>query len=179
VKGIILLADYFEDTEAITTIDILRRAEIKIDLVSLCEKTLKTQTGLNIEADFLFTDVDYKDYDFLVIPGGKAVFKTLVNLKVIDEVIKDFNGKGKLIATICAAPYLPGRLGLFKDGKYTCFPGCDEGVEGKNTRKGVTVYKNLITGKSMAYTVDFALAIVEYLEGLVKSKKIDNQIHGE
>jgi len=179
VKGIILLADYFEDTEALTTIDILRRADIKVDIVSLNKKTLETQSGLTLEAEYLFDEVNYKDYDFLVIPGGKAVFKTLVNLSVIDEVITYFNNEGKLIATICAAPFLPGRLGLFKDGKYTCFPGCDEGVEGKNTRKGVVVYKNLITGKSMAYTIDFALAIVEYLVGLVKSKKIEKSIYGE
>ena len=179
MKGIILLADYFEDTEAITTIDILRRADINIDIVSLCGKSVTTQSGLLMECEYLFEDINYQEYDFLVIPGGKAVFKTLVNMDIINEVIDHFNRENKLIATICAAPFLPGRLGLFKDGKYTCFPGCCEGVEGRNTEEGVVVYKNLITGKAMGYTVDFALEIVRYLDNNAKASKIKKSIHGE
>lgn len=179
MKGIILLADYFEDTEAITTIDILRRAEILIDVVSLCEKNVKTQNGLSIKCDYLIDEVNYEEYDFLVIPGGKAVMASLINLKIIDEMIIHFNSENKLIASICAAPYLLARLGLFKDGKFTCFPGFNENVEGKYTKDGVTVYNNLITSKSMAYTIDFALAIVEYLKGKIKAKKVEYAIFGK
>ncbi len=178
MKGIILLTDFFEDTEALTTIDILRRAGLQIDLVSLSGCTLTTQSNLKLECEYLFNDVNYKEYDFLVIPGGKAVFKTLVNLEVVDEVISYFNKQNKLIACICAAPFLPGRLGLFKDGYYTCFPGCDENVEGVNTGEGVTLYKNIITGKSMAYTINFALEIVRYLLGEEKMKQVENSIYG-
>ncbi len=179
MKGIIILADYFEDTEAITTIDIIRRAKIKLDVIGLEKKIVKTQNGLTIECDNILDNVDYKDYDFLVIPGGKAVFKTLVNEKKIEEIILYFNSKEKLIATICAAPNLVGRLGLFKDLNYTCFPGCAEGVIGNNTNCAVEVSKHFITGKAMGYTVQFALEIVKYLEGLISSNEVNKSIHGE
>lgn len=178
MKGIILLTDFFEDTEALTTIDILRRASIQIDMVGLQNKIITTQSNIILECEYLLSEIDYKDYDFLVIPGGKAVFKTLVNIDVINDIINYFNNSKKLIATICAAPYLPGRLGLFKNGYYTCFPGCDENVEGINTCEGVSIYKNLITAKSMAYTTFFALAIIEYLLGKDVKEKVENSIYG-
>lgn len=179
MKGIIVLTDFFEDTEALTTIDILRRAGIQIDMVSLSRKMITTQSNIKLECEYLINEVNYEDYDFLVIPGGKAVFKTLVNLEIINDIIMYFSDNKKLIATICAAPFLPGRLGLFKDGNYTCFPGCDEGVEGNNTNEGVSIYNNLITGKSMAYTAIFALEIVKYLLGDEVKQKIENSIKGK
>ena len=178
MKGIIILTDFFEDTEALTTIDILRRAGLTIDMVGLSNKKITTQSNITLECEYVLSEVNYNNYDFLVIPGGKAVFKTLVNVSLVNDIIESFNNSKKLIATICAAPFLPGRLGLFKDGYYTCFPGCDEGVEGINTGDGVCKFKNLITGKSMAYTTCFALEIVEYLLGKQVKEKIENSIYG-
>lgn len=180
MKGIILLASGFEDTEAITTIDILKRAGIEIDLCAVNnEKMISTQYNLNIKPELLIKKVDYTKYDFLVIPGGKAVFNTLKNLKVVDEVITYFNNSGKLIAAICAAPMLLGRLGLFEGKKFTCFPSCEEGIKGTYTKEGVTSQDNYITGKSMAYTIEFALKIVEYLKGKELSEKVKKAVFGE
>lgn len=178
MKGIIILTNFFEDTEALTTIDILRRAGIQIDMIGLKDKKITTQSNISLECEYLLNEVNYKSYDFVIIPGGKAVFKTLVNVNVINEILEYFNSSKKLIATICAAPYLPGRLGLFKNGYYTCFPGCDDGVEGINTSEGVVIYNNLITAKSMAYTIDFSLQIIEYLLGKEVKEKVENSIYG-
>ena len=178
MKGIILLADFFEDAEALTTIDILRRAGLQIDMIGLQNKKITTQSNIVLECEYLLSDISYKDYDFLVIPGGKAVFKTLVNVDVIEEIIMYFYNSNKLVATICAAPFLPGTLGLFKNGYYTCFPGCDDGVEGINTGEGVVKFNNLITAKSMAYTTRFALEIIEYLLGSKVKERVENAIFG-
>lgn len=77
MKGIILLANYFEDVEALITIDILRRAKIEIDLVSMEHNLeVKTQSNIKIIADKLVSEISLSNYDFLIIPGGKAVFNT-------------------------------------------------------------------------------------------------------
>ena len=181
MKGIILITNFFEDVEAIATVDVLRRAKIESDYVSLNETLeAKTQSNLPIKCDILISEADLSKYDFLVIPGGKAVMTDLKNRTEVNSIITNFAMRGKLIASICAAPYLVGRLGYFEGGKYTCFPGCNEGIEkGKRVDKGVVVYKNFISAKSMAYSIDFALEIIEYLLGSNVRKQIDRSVHGE
>ena len=194
MKGLILLASGFEDTEAIATIDILRRAKINIDLCSVNnEEEILTQNKMVIKPDtnsllfekmvikpeLFIKNINYKEYDFLVIPGGKAVSKTLINLSDVNEMIHYFNNEHKLIAAICAAPMLLGKAGILKGRKYTCFPGCEKGIEGVYTKKGVVVTGNIITGKSMAYTIDFALQIVKYLLGPSSYKTVKNAIFGK
>ena len=179
MKGIILLASGFEDTEAITTIDILKRAGLEIDLCAVNnEKEITTQYNLKIKPELLIKKVDYTKYDFLVIPGGKAVFNTLSKLDIINDIIKHFNDSGKLIAAICAAPMLLGRNGMFKEKPFTCFPSCEVGIEGIYTGEGVTCKDNYITGKSMAYTIEFALKVVEYLKGKEESEKVRKAVFG-
>ena len=181
MKGIILITNFFEDVEAIATVDVLRRAKIDIEYASLNETLdAKTQSNLQIKCDKLLSEVDINKYDFLVIPGGRAVMSDLKNRSMVNTIITAFASQEKLVASICAAPYLVGRLGYFEGGKYTCFPGCNEGVEkGKRVDKGVVVYKNFITAKSMAYSIDFALEIIEYLLGSNVRKQIDRSVHGE
>lgn len=177
VKGLILLANGFEDTEAITTIDILRRAKIELDLVSVSDNLeIMTQSKIMMKAEKLLKDLNLSEYDFLVIPGGGAVFNVLSKLEIVNEVIKEFDQKKKLIASICAAPSLLGKLGLFKDLKFTCYPSCEEGFEGIYTKDGVEVQKNYITAKSMAYTTSFALEIVKYLLGDEAKNVVDKAI---
>ena len=80
MKGLILLANYFEDVEALITIDMLRRAKIEIDLVSITEDyNLITQSGVKLQADYLIDEIDLDKYAFLIIPGGKAVFETNID----------------------------------------------------------------------------------------------------
>lgn len=178
VKGLILLANGFEDTEAITTIDILRRAKINLDLVSVNDNLeIITQSKIIMKAEKLLKDVDLSAYDFLVIPGGGAVFNVLSKLEVVNDVIKEFDQKKKLIASICAAPSLLGKLGLFKDLKFTCYPSCEEGVDGIYTKEGVEVHQNYITAKSMAYTTNFALEIVKSLLGEEVKDTVEKAIY--
>lgn len=181
MKGLILITNYFEDVEAICTVDILRRARLVCDYVSLNNSLENfTQSNLLIKCDKLIKDVKLDDYDFLIIPGGRAVMNDLKNRREVNEIINHFARENKLVASICAAPYLVGRLGYFEGGTYTCFPGCNEGIEkGKLVNKGVVVYKNFITSKAMGYSVDFSLAIIEYLLGKDVRKQIDKSIHGD
>ena len=124
MKGIILLADYFEDVEAICTIDMIRRANIKIDLISITgKKELTTQSNINIICDELIENINLNDYSFVILPGGKAVFKTHLESKITENVLKHFYDKNELIGAICAAPMVLSKY--LENKKFTCFPSCE------------------------------------------------------
>ena len=166
MKGIILLANHFEDTEALVTIDLLRRAGITVDMVSI-EKSvdLVTQYNLKIKAEFTVDQLNLNDYSFLIIPGGKAVILTHLSSKITEDVVNHFAKKNQLIATICAAPSAVGKLGYLKNKEFTCFPGFEEyvvdGIYLPN--KNVVVSNNYITAKAAGVTFDFAKEIIKYL----------------
>ena len=166
MKGIILLANHFEDTEALVTIDLLRRAGITVDMVSI-EKSvdLVTQYNLKIKAEFTVDQLNLNDYSFLIIPGGKAV--------------NHFAKKNQLIATICAAPSVVGKLGYLKNKEFTCFPGFEEyvvdGIYLPN--KNVVVSNNYITAKAAGATFDFAKEIIKYLTNEKTANKVINSVY--
>ena len=165
-RGLVLLANGFEDTEGIATIDILLRAGISLDVVSVMnENTITTQCHNTLVLNKNINDCNTDDYDFLFIPGGGAVKNYLVKQEKISKIILEFSKTNRLITTICAAPMLVGLLGLFENRKFTCYPGCETGINGKYTGTGVQVSDNFITGKSMGYSIEFGLEVVKYLLG--------------
>ena len=162
MKGVILLDNYFEDTESLSTIDVINRGNIEIVKVNMSDnEVLETQYGHKIIVKDFYKDINFDDFDFLVIPGGKAIANSLFNDKRVYEVIDKFDSKKKLIACICAAPSLL-RYKL-KGLKYTCFPSFSKYIDGIYTSSGVEVVDNYITAKSMYYSIEFGLAIVKYL----------------
>lgn len=180
MKGIIILVNGFEDVEAIATIDVLRRSGIQIDTVTLDNKSILTQSNNKIEAQYLLNKVNTKEYDFLVLPGGKAVFNILDKEQRIDQLVDEFYNSKKLICAICAAPRLIAKRGYFNKLKFTIFPGCLDGeVLGKEVDKGVVVEEQFITAKSMYYTIEFALEIVNKLQGKEQKIKIEKQLQGK
>ena len=179
MKGLIILVNNFEDVEALATVDVLRRSGIIIDTTSLDNKDVITQSNNKITVDYLLNEVNVNEYDFLILPGGKAVFNILDNDKRIDDLVDYFYSNKKLICAICAAPRLIAKRGYFKNLKFTIFPGCLETeVLGKQTTKGVVVEDYFITAKSMYYSIEFALEIIKKLQGKEQKKKIENQIKG-
>ena len=177
-KGLVLLTNGFEDTEGIGTIDILKRAGLELDIVSVTsELEITTQYKNVLKLSKTLRECDLSNYDFLFIPGGGAVKNSLVNSEYVYNTIREFAKNGRLICTICAAPMLVGKLGLFENRKFTCYPGCEEGILGKYTKEGVQVSDNYITGKSMAYSIDFGLEIVKYLLGKETYNKVKQSVY--
>ena len=167
MKGVILLDNYFEDTEALSTIDVLKRGGIEVLKVNMSNnEVLETQFGHKLIVDTFYKDVDFDNYDFLIIPGGKAVMNSLFNDNRVYECIKKFDNKKKLIATICAAPAL---LRDYLTGlDYTCYPSFDRFIQGNYKGTGVVTTKNYITAKSMYFSIEFGLEIVKYLTNNTK-----------
>ena len=179
MTGLIVLTNGFEDVEAIATIDVLRRSGIRIDTTSLDNKEIITQSNNTITVDYLLHELNLEDYTFLILPGGKAVFNILDKDKRIDNLIDNFYNNNKLICAICAAPRLIAKRGYFKNLNFTIFPGCLDGeVLGNILNNGVVVEEKFITAKSMYYSIEFALEIINKLQGNEQRKIIEDQIKG-
>lgn len=176
MKGIILLANHFEDVEAIATIDILRRAKIDIDLVSITgNKQLITQSNIGILADKLIEEVNINDYNFVVLPGGKAVFETHLSSDITNTVIKHFIDQHQLVCAICAAPKV---LAPYLENKqFTCFPSCEDGINGTYTKGKVEVVDNIITSKAAGTTFEFAYEIIKYLVNEDLAEKVISSVY--
>ena len=180
IKGLMLLADGFEDTEAFATYDVLVRGGLKMTTATP-NHNLNVISVRNhpVKAEITFNDVFPEDYDFLVIPGGRGV-SVLEQEKRTSEIINAFVASDKLVAAICAAPSIVGKLGHYKDHAFTCFPGYEAEIKaGKHVDKGVVVSGNFITGKAMYYSIDFGLAIVEALLGKEAREKTLKNLKGE
>ena len=180
MKGLIIIANGFEDTEALTTIDVLKRSGLEVVTATPNENLIvTTQYKHEIKAQVSLKNIMPNDYDFLILPGGGAVFNVLHKLEDLPKLINHFVSGNKLVAAICAAPSILGRNGLLKGIKYTCFPGCeDNSYQGEFLDKGVVADK-FITAKSMYYTIDFALEIIKRLQGEEQMIKVSKNIKGE
>ena len=136
---------------------------------------------IKVETDFLISEIDYQNYQFLILPGGQAVFHHLQNDLRVKEMIHFFMNQKRLIAAICAAPLLLGELGYLKDKNYICFKGCEQdaflGILNKD--KDVVCDGNIITARSMYYTCDFALAIIQKLQDAQQAENIRKQIQSK
>ena len=161
------LAEGFEEIEAISIIDVLRRAAFEVVIVSVTG-TLGVigSHQIKVTADRLFDDVDYSEIDMIVLPGGMPGAKNLNNHAGLRKQILDFNKNGKLLGAICAAPLVLGQLGLLNGKNATCFPGFEKYLEGaKITGAATETAGNIITGKGAGVAIKFALKIVEELKG--------------
>lgn len=182
MKLLMLIVDNFEDTEAIGTLDVLKRGNIEVDLVSLMgRRNIVTKTGLNINVEKLLNEVSLEDYAGVIIPGGPGSFKIMPELPVVNEIIDYYANNKKLVAAICAAPHLVGRLGYFSNRNYTVHPGFETKVIGGNYQRelGVVVDGDFITAKSMYYSLEFGFAIYEYFFGSEKTLILRKSCMGE
>lgn len=174
-KVIVFLAEGFEEIEAVSIIDTLRRGEIEVTTASISNnKNVKGAHNISIETDKLFDDIDFKSYDMIALPGGMPGAKNLNEHEGLKEQLKEF-AKDKHIAAICAAPLILGGLGLLKGKKATCYPGFEpELIEATITHEPVTIDGNIITGRGPAFAISFSLQIVETLAGKATRDEVAN-----
>ncbi len=166
-KVAVHLAEGFEEIEAISIIDVLRRAEFEVTVVSVTGKyEVAGSHDIKIIADKLFESVNYDLVDIIVLPGGMPGSKNLNEHSGLREQILNFNESGKLLGAICAAPLVLGNLGVLNSKKATCYPGFEEELHGAIiTAEDVTETENVITGKGAGVAIKFALAIVQKYRG--------------
>ena len=121
-KVIVPLAQGFEEIEALTIVDILRRANVDVTMAALESLHVKGAHGIVVVADALLKEMNANNFDMIALPGGLPGATNLAADPTTQALLKEFDAKGKMIAAICAAPMVLGKLGLLKGKKATCYP---------------------------------------------------------
>lgn len=175
-KVALFLADGFEEIEALATIDILRRADIEVQTVSISGgKNVTGAHNVTVLTDAIFGETDFSQTEVLVLPGGMPGAKNLNEHEDLRKLLADFHAQGKDIAAICAAPMILGGLGILKGKRATCYPGFEpELVGAKVTEESVVADENIITGKGPGLAFDFALRLVEKIAGVSVRKEVQS-----
>lgn len=183
MKAYILLCDGFEEVEALTTVDVLRRAGIEAVTVSAYgENPVMGAHGIKVTADMTFINSDtlldnFLDGDAVVLPGGMPGTKHLGASNAVIKMITTYAAKGKTVAAVCAAPSVLAAAGLLKDREVTCFPGFEKSLGGGiYVNAPAVISGNIVTGKSMGCAIDFALGIVENLLGIDKAEEVEEKL---
>ena len=163
----VFLATGFEDIEAIAPVDIMRRAGLEVQTVSITGEEIVTSAhGVGIASDLLLSDVDFSSAEMLVLPGGLPGSTNLDACKHLTEAIKRHFESGGPIAAICAAPLVYGHLGLLKGRRATCYPGVERELAGATYTAAIVERDgNIITGKGPAAAFEFGYTIVDFFLG--------------
>lgn len=178
MKIMVFLAEGFEEVEALTVVDYLRRVGIEVDMVSISEElNVKGAHGIELVGDKLLKDLDTDQYQALVIPGGLPGATNLQKSKGVIKAVQDLNKNGKLIAAICAGPIVLQEAGIMNEKKFTCYPGFEDEIkDGVHTKGSVVRDGNIITSQGPAFAMDFSLMLVEYLLGKEKKDELGKSI---
>lgn len=168
VKVAVMLAQGFEEIEALTVVDVLRRANITCDMVGF-EEHVTGSHAIQVRADRVF-DGDLSDYDMIVLPGGMPGSAHLRDNQALIQELQSFEQEGKKLAAICAAPIALNQAGVLKNKQYTCYDGVQEQIlDGQYVKETVVVDGHLITSRGPSTALDFAYELVEELGGDAES----------
>lgn len=174
----VFLADGFEEIEGLTVVDILRRAGVQVDTVSVTgDRMIHGSHQIDVQADFLFEEMDFTQTDMLVLPGGMPGTKHLMEHKGLRSLLQAYDEQGQYIAAICAAPSIFGGLGFLKGRKACCYPSFEEKLEGAEVvQDAVCVDGHVVTSRGMGTAIPFALKLAGLLCGEGKAEEVGRSI---
>ena len=166
MKVAVVLANGFEELEAISIIDILRRADIDALAVGLEKKCVCGAHGVEMIADEILDDIKVSEFDMIVLPGGLPGAENLAKSEKLGQILRDFDANNAKIGAICAAPWALATAGVLKSS-YTCYPGFESQIAHPGYTNSANVVKdqNIMTSKGPATAMEFALQIVRELKG--------------
>jgi len=175
----ILLAEGFEEMEALVPADLLRRAGVEVALVGLDAPTISGGHGIAVSTDLLLEQVRLQPSDMLVLPGGMGGVTNLQNSPAAMALIQEAHDLKCWLAAICAAPTLLGRLGLLDDRSAVCYPGMEDqlGRACAQPERHVVVDGRVITSRAAGSAFEFGFTLVELLTNSTKAEEIRNGIH--
>ena len=174
---IVLLADGFEEIEALTPVDMLRRAGASVKTVGITGKIAVGSHGIPVVCDLLPEEVDLKDVSTAIFPGGMPGALNLDASSFTDELIAEISKKNGRLAAICAAPLVLGRRGLLNGKKATCYPGFEKELIGAEiTGDGVVTDGKITTAKGMGVSLAFAKELVNLCVSKEKSDELSRGI---
>lgn len=171
----IFLADGFEETEAITPIDYIRRCGLKALTVGIGAKTITGAHGISVECDITDSQTKTDGLSMVVLPGGMPGTLNLQKSKTVEKCLKYCFDNGRYIAAICAAPSILGGYGFLSGKNATCFPGFEDKLTGARLEASAAVTDgNIITAKGAGCANQFAFEIIKALCGAEKAEEISS-----
>ena len=166
-KVLVPLANGFEDVEAVTVVDVLRRGGVEVVTASIHdERIVRSAHGIRMEADVLFADVKDESYDAIVLPGGGEGTENLKSSEPVAECLRRQRDEGRLICAICAAPTVLEQVGVLDEKtEVTCYPTCKDGLNRPWIPASVVADGTVITGQAPGSALLFALVVLKTLAG--------------
>lgn len=177
-KTAMIFAEGFEEVEALTVVDLLRRAEIQCDIVSLSgSEDVTGSHGITVRADRSFAGTNFDGYDGVLLPGGQPGTTNLGNDERVLDLLRAFRDSGRLTAAICAAPTVLAGAGLLAGKRAVCYPGLEEKLTGAQAgTEPVAVDGSVITSRGVGTAIPFALALVAYLDSAERAETLAKSI---
>lgn len=174
----LFLADGFEEIEGLTVVDLLRRAKIDVDMVSVMgRKEIVGAHQIKVVADTLIEEMDFSHSKMLVLPGGMPGTLYLKEHAQLRSLLLTFYEEGKQIAAICAAPTVFGDLGILEGKRAVCYPGMEDGLVGATVCfDPVMTDGTITTSRGMGTAIDFSLRLIALLKGREEAERLAEQI---
>jgi 4-methyl-5(b-hydroxyethyl)-thiazole monophosphate biosynthesis len=175
-RVLVPIATGFEEIEALTIIDVLRRAQIEVITAGLEKKCVLGAHGVEIKTEIHIDDVSSVGFDMIVLPGGMPGALHLANNKKVQELLGEMDQNAKYIGAICAAPMALFKAGVLKNS-YTCYPSFEEKIHASKyiATEDVVSDQNIITSRGPGTAMQFSLTLVEKLCG----EEMANSIRAE
>lgn len=180
MKIAVYFAEGYEEIEALSVVDVLRRADIEVVMVGVSGKSVTSARGITICMDTTIDVLDHETVDMIVLPGGMPGVSNLENNGLVVQNIKEFKKKDKWLAAICAAPSILGKAGLLIGEKATCYPGYEKYLEQcQYTDEKTVISHKIITSKAAGTALEFAFVLVEVISGKLIADKIKKAMVAE
>ena len=172
-KVLVYLAPGFEEIEAVTIIDLLRRADIDVTIAGLEEKSVRGSHGITISCDQYYEKVDPTQYDYLILPGGQPGTNNLKNNEKVLNSVRHFAEQNKLIGAICAAPTVLLQAGIVENIQITSYPSEKHLFNPADYKESsVVIDNNIITSRGVGTAIEFTLDVI----GLIKGEKVKDEL---
>ena len=175
MKVMVPLANGFEEIEALTIIDVLRRAGIQTDTIGVIGSFIESKHGIRVMVDKRLNEVNEDNYDAIILPGGSPGYENLRKSKRVIEILKKFNSQNKLIGAICGAPLILAREGLLDNKKATIYPGMERELPHPRDEP-VIVDGNIVTSQGPGTAMKFALTLVKLLKGEKDAERLKREL---
>jgi len=175
-KALVILTDGVEEVEAISVIDLLRRADIDVTTSSISGEKVTGSHNIIIQSDTQIDEIRNLDFDILILPGGPGT-KNLRESEDVIELVKKQNAQGKYVAAICAAPTVLNKAGILSGKSITSYPSEEVSfTDSSYFYENVVIDGNIITSRAVGTALDFSVTLIEILVGKKKANEVADKI---